>query len=569
MTNNSETLIDKTQPQLISSESKNNLHHWQTKLLSSWERVAFWLILAIAAILRLYKFPNLPAGLWVDEATNGYDAYSLLQNGTDRWGNRFPIYFPNWGSGQNVLEAYLSIPFIKLFGLNLLSIRIVPVTLGILAIPLLYFTVKKVYGVHTGLLAAFLMATLPWHLMVSRWSMESNLLPFFFLLNIATLLYCYDTPERQRWIPLSLIPLALSFYAYGTALVPATLFLLSFWLFNYKTIWHKKWSFLASLVIFLIIATPFFLFILENYVLHKQIRHLSSLPFSIPLFPSNRLDQVNEQYTRLGILKSNLRFLISGYQDGWTFNSVPWISALGWLVPPFSTLGLYFSLKQRPLSKNLFVFWLIAVSPLFILFIFTVHRSNSIYVPLIVLGAYGIVCLLKYVQPLNNQIVVTIVLVGTIFLPNMLFYQYYFTDNGPQLSTFNADNAAAFNAGFDSTLQHALSQAHKDEHIYINTNHDWATYADTLFYLHPDPKDFYTHADTQIIDGKYWVLSYNRFFFGPFAPVDKINQAPSYVAVLKTGFDVSCQRKDVLYVDNTWPNDTWTVVRCFPDHSNP
>src|SRR5579883_436012 len=148
------------------------------KMITSWQRIAFWSIMALAALLRLYQFPNTPAGLYVDELTEGYDAFALLQHGTDRWGNPFPVYFPNWGSGQNVLQAYLTIPFIKIFGLNAFSIRILPDLLGIFAVYLLYLTVKKIYGTNTALLAAFLLATLPWYVMVSRWSLESNLLPY-------------------------------------------------------------------------------------------------------------------------------------------------------------------------------------------------------------------------------------------------------------------------------------------------------------------------------------------------------------------------------------------------------
>src|SRR5215472_9832852 len=96
------------------------------RMIASWQRIAFWLIMALAAFLRLYQFPNTPAGIWVDEATESYDAYALLQHGTDRWGNPFPVYFPGWGSGQNALQAYLTIPFIKIFGLTVFSIRILP-----------------------------------------------------------------------------------------------------------------------------------------------------------------------------------------------------------------------------------------------------------------------------------------------------------------------------------------------------------------------------------------------------------------------------------------------------------
>src|SRR4051794_1886903 len=67
------------------------------------ERRVLLLIMVVATFLRLYQFPSLPAGLQWNEVSAGYETYALLLHGTDRWGNLFPVYFPSWGSGQNVL----------------------------------------------------------------------------------------------------------------------------------------------------------------------------------------------------------------------------------------------------------------------------------------------------------------------------------------------------------------------------------------------------------------------------------------------------------------------------------
>lgn len=536
------------------------LTRWQ-KVLMHWERIAFWLIFAFGAALRLYQFPGTPAGIWIDEVTEGYDAFAILQHGTDRWGNPFPIYFPNWGSGQNVLQAYLSIPFIKLFGLNVLSVRLVPLILGILAIPLLYLTVKKIYGTKTALLAAFLLATIPWSVMATRWGLESNILPFFLLLSTCALIYAYDSPHRRRWIPLSLIPMALSFYAYGVSFIPITGFLALFLLLNRKVIWQEKISFVLSMFIFLLIATPFLLFIVENDVVHRQLGFLAHWPITIPYLPLNRLDEVQFGLSRTTLIMTNIRFLISGFNDPWISNNVPWISPLGWLVPPFAAIGAYFSLKRCQPSRNLFLYWLFTVLPLFALFELTVHRTNALFIPLIVMGAYGMICLTEYVQPINVQTVVTCVLIGSLFFPNLVFYKYYFTQ-------FDQDNASFFYPGYDQALAHALASAHKDESIYVDISNDWANYTDTLFYLHIDAQDFHKRANIQVINGMYWVRNYDRFYFGYFAPPPALTNAPSYIAILRTGFfSVPCQHVDILYQDNTWFNSHWTVERCYPAHN--
>ncbi|MFD1875349.1 hypothetical protein [Hymenobacter bucti] len=86
-------------------------------------------VLGLGVAMRVGHFPSVPPGLNPDEAAN---AYSLAETGANRWGNYLPAYFPVWGSGQNVLLAYLTVPVVKALGLNLWLVRLVPLLLGLL-----------------------------------------------------------------------------------------------------------------------------------------------------------------------------------------------------------------------------------------------------------------------------------------------------------------------------------------------------------------------------------------------------------------------------------------------------
>ena len=79
--------------------------------------VAVIIAFIIGVFLRLYHFGVVPNGLHQDEAYAAYEAYSLLNYGKDSWGYVNPIYFTAWGSGMNVLESYLMIEWIAVFGL--------------------------------------------------------------------------------------------------------------------------------------------------------------------------------------------------------------------------------------------------------------------------------------------------------------------------------------------------------------------------------------------------------------------------------------------------------------------
>src|SRR5687768_5089255 len=102
------------------------------------------LVLLAGILIRVIRFPAIPPGLNVDEAVSAYEAFSLLETGNDKWGHAYPAYFSGWGSGQNVLLAYLTMPFIKIFGLNILSARMPALLLGLLTLPLFYLCLRPI-----------------------------------------------------------------------------------------------------------------------------------------------------------------------------------------------------------------------------------------------------------------------------------------------------------------------------------------------------------------------------------------------------------------------------------------
>src|SRR5271157_1877248 len=155
---------------------------WNTK---NRHNFIFFLILAFGIFARVWGFGKLPPGLNADEASIGVDAFSLLHYGIDRNGISFPVNFISWGSGQNALYGYLLIPFIAMGGLTPFIVRLPMLITGILTLPLVFFVAKRMLGNRYGLVAMFLVSISPWHIILSRWGLESNLLPFTFLLGFA------------------------------------------------------------------------------------------------------------------------------------------------------------------------------------------------------------------------------------------------------------------------------------------------------------------------------------------------------------------------------------------------
>ena len=145
------------------------------------EKLLLIVILLAGLFVRLYNY-NYPPLLW-DEAGLGYNAYSILKTGRDEYGQFLPLIFKSFGDYKPGLYVYLSVPFIALFGLNPLAVRLPSIILGSLIPLIAYLFIKK----HTTskilpLLFAILIAFNPYNIHFSRGAWETNILTFQLLL---------------------------------------------------------------------------------------------------------------------------------------------------------------------------------------------------------------------------------------------------------------------------------------------------------------------------------------------------------------------------------------------------
>jgi len=100
------------------------------------------LVFLLACFIFTYSLSTIPNGVYVDEATIGYNAYSIITTSRDEFGKLFPIAFRFFGAYTPPLFVYVAVPFIKLLGLNVFSLRIISVIASLLGIFIAYFFVK-------------------------------------------------------------------------------------------------------------------------------------------------------------------------------------------------------------------------------------------------------------------------------------------------------------------------------------------------------------------------------------------------------------------------------------------
>jgi len=224
-------------------------------------------LLLIGFVLRLAQLGAVPVGLNQDEASAGYEAWALLHGGVDRCGKSWPVLFVSWGSGQNVLMSYLAMPFVALLGLNELSVRLPNAISGCLTLLVFWRLARNCGGERFGLIALGLLVINPWHIMMSRWALESNLLPFILITGVWLTV---EAEERPWALVGASAAFGLSLYAYGTAFFFLPVYLILAVIRLRKKL--RLWPFVTALALFFVLALPIALCQLLNVLGAEELR---------------------------------------------------------------------------------------------------------------------------------------------------------------------------------------------------------------------------------------------------------------------------------------------------------
>src|SRR5258708_4621414 len=142
--------------------------------MKHWFLILF--VLFVALFLRVYKVESNPPGLTSDEASLGYNAYSILKTGRDEYGTLLPIIFKSFGDYKPGLYVYLAVPAIATLGLNETAVRLPSVIAGIFTVYLVYLVTRELFkNDRLALISLVVAATNPWLIYFSRGAWEVNI----------------------------------------------------------------------------------------------------------------------------------------------------------------------------------------------------------------------------------------------------------------------------------------------------------------------------------------------------------------------------------------------------------
>ncbi|MBI3342497.1 glycosyltransferase family 39 protein [Candidatus Curtissbacteria bacterium] len=437
------------------------------------------LIVLIAFVLRFYQLGVVPPHLNWDEASNGYNAYSILKTGRDEYGNFMPQTFKAFGDYNLALSVYTLVPSIAIFGLNQFAVRFPSALLGTLTILVTYLLALKIFqNKKIALLSAFLLAIDPWHLQFSRYDHEANFMVFWSILGVTTYLYGKRS-QKGLVLTAAFFGLALNTYHGAKIWIPLILILLA--VTNFKSLLKFRKKLILPVVVFLIFTIPI-ISNFQNSLIRGQSVGIFSKKDFLQTFISNYLSHYN------------LNFLFTN-GDSIGRHSVSGMGELYVFELPLVLAGLVFLIHQKE-KKWLLLLWFLTAAIPAALASPTPHALRALtFIPLYpMFASVGFYQITKIRNNYFKQaILTTLILIGSY---NVATYLHLYYIHYPR------QKALDWQDGFRQTMDYIKNIEGNYQTIAIS-NYYGHPYIFTLFYSQYPPDKYFGTKDGENGFDKY------------------------------------------------------------------
>jgi hypothetical protein len=182
------------------------------------------ILISVAAAARLYRFGEVPPGLWADETEIARIALEGLRgHGAVPW-QVIPHLEVAWGYVW--VQAFV----LKVLGPGVLSVRLLGTLAGILVAPALYRLARRFLPDGIAMLVGLLWGVSFWAVNISRWGHVNTFTPLFLCLVMASVWDGLTTANRRPWL-LAGVLFSASLYVYSAnrALVFLVLVFVAYW----------------------------------------------------------------------------------------------------------------------------------------------------------------------------------------------------------------------------------------------------------------------------------------------------------------------------------------------------
>lgn len=454
-------------------------------------KILLVLICLFFLLTRLYDITEIPSSVYWDEASIGYNAYSIVQTGKDEWDESFPLHFRAFGEFKLPVYIYAVAIFVKIFGLNEFSVRVPSVLFSLGVVILTYLISKKISGsIWVGLFSSFFISISPWFFIFSRTGYEATAGLMFYLLAVYIFLYI----RKNYWyIFISTLGFVLSAYSYNSfrIIVPLTIPILILLELKNLRNFPKKVIYpltLSLLVVFLSVIPIYKLYVYDS----GASRLLAVGMVDSPSFLKNYIAHFSPDFLLLG--DKNLRSQQKGFGQIYFPELILLILGI-----------LYLTRKSKLVSLPLVLFLLGPIPAAITKESPHALRAISMVPFMAMISAMGVAYIRKYLPQKNFVELVTLV----------IFLSFFFNYFKSFITVYPNESSDAWQYGYKKIFTNQKLQPDTKERILISDK-DGQPYIFALYYLKYDPDKFRNEVIRNTIDkwGFSTVKSFGNFEFG-------------------------------------------------------
>lgn len=261
----------------------------KTKFLSLHDFDKYLVVtICVLVALRIAILPFSPPGFYMDESAGSAHVASMVQHGTNAFGQPWPLFSPALGGGYTTpVYLYPAAAWSFVFGFSPLSLRFFSEIMTLGAIMLIAYALRLWAGKRAALLAACVGLALPWGWLQGSLVWDPALVPFFVgaaFWAFSQLLFTKSA--RIKYFALFLLPVSLVLlaYLYPPLRVSAPLMFIAAYALLYKRQIVRWPQLLATVVGSGVISLPLLHFMQDP---DSLARSQNLLVFSqLPLLPA-------------------------------------------------------------------------------------------------------------------------------------------------------------------------------------------------------------------------------------------------------------------------------------------
>ena len=522
------------------------------------------LIFIIAIFLRFYNLSSYPVGFHQDEASLGYNGYSLMLTGKDDNGNKFPLYIDMFGDNRPSGYHYLTIIPIKLFGLNEFATRFPGALFGSITVFAIFFLVLSIFrDKKLALISSLLVAVAPWNFVLSRASAEAIVALFFIIIGFGLFFYSLRN-KKIIYIFVGTISMIASFFFYHTprVFVPGLflVFVLMFLSTIRKSYKNYKIAVFLSFILVSIIAIFLVFGISGGTGRYSQVNIFTS--FETNFFQKQQIQEdaiagsnnIASRFFHNKLTNVSLVF-INNYFDYFGFNflftkgglpiwySIPRVGLLHLVELPLILIGIYYLLREKNTYSIIPLIWLLIapiVPSITMDDVPNINRAIMMFPMLEIIAGFG---LLSFIKNVKYKKQITTLAVLFIMLSIFYFLHQYF---------YNAKTHKPWyrNNGF-SEMMKIVDQNYNKYDIIAMSKFQGGIYPLVLFYSKYSPETYQEEGSPKNND----YGGFGKFFFFPQdCPSTQSNdKTPNVDKILYVDkgdcpFDKTLQYKKIIFI---------------------